>query len=87
MPAGGNFFNWNMPKCIRDFGSFKDEIKVDILRRKIEITTYWKVDNNTWYSIPDRDRKVIKYGLLTFLKILLLRKYKESEYLLRVLFK
>jgi len=75
-----------MIKYIKDFGSFREEIKVYILKRKIVITTYWKIDDKTYYSIPDRDRKVIKFGILTFLKILLLRKYKSSEFLFRSLF-
>jgi len=72
---------------VRDFGNFKTEIKVYPLKRRVTITDYWlDKKENAYYCIPERDRKVIRFGILTFLKFLLFREYRKPEFLFRSLF-
>jgi len=71
---------------VRDFRDFKTEIKVYPFKRRVVITDYWKLNEKTYYSILNRDQKVIKFGILSFIKLLLFREYKKPKFLFRSLF-
>ena len=62
-----------------NFDNSKSEIKIYLLKRKIDITDWQKYDDKTWIG----KTKSIKFGIFTFIKTLymLLVQKRMSEFL------